>query len=715
MTDEDPGILIVDDRPDKLLALSTVLADVCRNIATADSGRAALKLLLERSFAVILLDVNMPGMDGFETASLIRQRQASESTPIIFITSFGDDMHISRGYSLGAVDYILAPVVPEVLRTKVSVFLELGRKTREVEQQARRLAQRAEQLHKLSQASLAIHSAISIESMLQVVTDTAREIIGANRSMAVTIWDEKWDRCKSTISLSPQWEARRTGLWSSRGRDLHSLWLALGRAGRKSASELQSHPAWQALGRALWDADDLPDWLAAPLSGRDGRDMGLLHVSSKFQGDFTPEDEAVLLQLAQMASIAIENTLNSEAREANRIKDEFLATLSHELRTPLTAMLGWTQLLRTGALGADETARGLEIIERNVLAQAKLIDDLLDVSRIITGKLRLNVRLLSLVSVVEAALDVVRPAAEAKGIQIETDLDPDAADLNGDPDRLQQVVWNLLVNAVKFSTTGAKVRVWLCRHAGRTRIGVSDNGEGIDRDILPHIFDRFRQADSSTRRAHGGLGLGLAIVRHVVELHGGTVLAESPGPGLGATFVVELPVAAAAVERPEPQPDAGAAPQVCSAPEELNLSDLHVLVVDDEPDGREMVAMVLSNHHAKVTTASSAREALALLLRSPPDVLVSDIGMPEQDGYDLIREVRRLSRAEVAQVPALALTAFAREEDRLQALAAGFQMHLSKPFAPGDLVAGVAMLAGRAARVPPNGNGSAATLRLMPA
>jgi signal transduction histidine kinase len=716
MSDEDPGILIVDDRPDKLLALSTALADVCRNIATADSGRTALKLLLEQSFAVILLDVNMPGMDGFETAGLIRQRKACESTPIIFITSFGDDMHVSRGYSLGAVDYILAPVVPEVLRTKVSVFLELGRKTREIEQQAARLAHRAEQLHKLSQASLAIHSAMSIDNMLQVITDTAREIIGTNLALAVTSWDEHWDRCKTTVSLSPRWEARRALLSPSRGSDLHSLWLALDRAGRLSGSQLRSHPACQALGRAFRELGEVPDWLAAPLTGRDGRDMGLIHVSGKFHGEFTPEDEAVLLQLAQMASIAIENTLNSEAREANRIKDEFLATLSHELRTPLTAMLGWTQLLRTGALGGDETARGLEIIERNVLAQAKLIDDLLDVSRIITGKLRLNMRPLSLISVIEAALDVVRPAADAKGIQIETALEPDAAHLNGDPDRLQQVVWNLLVNAVKFTATGGKVRVWLSRHESRAHIGVSDNGEGIDREILPHIFDRFRQADSSTRRAHGGLGLVLAIVRHVVELHGGSVWAESQGPGSGATFLVELPVVAAVSESPEARPGAPAPRQTSPTPAGFNLSDLRVLVVDDEPDGRETVAAVLSTYHAQVTTASSAREALALLIESPPDVLVSDIGMPEQDGYDLIREVRRLSRIEAAQIPAMALTAFAREEDRQQAIAAGFQMHVTKPIAPADLVAGVAKLAGRSA-VPPssNGNGSSGAHPLVTA
>lgn len=714
MSDEDPGILIVDDRPDKLLALSAALDDVCQHVVTADSGRTALKLLLERSFAVILLDVNMPGMDGFETASMIRQRKSSESTPIIFITSFGDDMHVSRGYSLGAVDYILAPVVPEVLRSKVSVFLELGRKTREIERQARRLQQRAEQLHKLSQASLVIHSAMSMDKMLEIITDTAREIIGAHRATAVTAWDENWARCKKTLSLSPQMEPRRPTLSASNGSELHSLWLALGRASRLTPHELQAQPAWQSLGRSLWDSCEAPDWLAAPLTGRDGRDMGLLHVCGKLHGDLTPEDEAILLQLAQMASIAIENTLNSEAREANRIKDEFLATLSHELRTPLTAMLGWTQLLRTGTLSSDESARGLEIIERNVLAQAKLIDDLLDVSRIITGKLRLSVRPLSLVSVIEAAIDVVRPAADAKGIQIEPSLDPAAGQVAGDPDRLQQVVWNLLVNAVKFTPAGGKVRVALSPHESRSRIEVSDNGEGIDPAILPHIFDRFRQADSSTRRSHGGLGLGLAIVRHVVELHGGTVRAQSSGLGGGSTFVVELPVAAVLAEGPEARPGAAAPRPSSGPPQNLDLSGIRVLVVDDEPDGRETIAKVLSTYHAEVATASSVREALELFAQSPPDVLVSDIGMPGEDGYDLVREVRRLSGPQGGQVPAMALTAFAREEDRLQAIAAGFQVHATKPIEPAELVAGVARLAGRGgAPVGVNGNGSAAAHPLV--
>lgn len=706
MPDSPPAILIVDDRRDKLLALSAALEGVCAQIATATSGREALKLLLKRDFAVILLDVNMPGMDGFETASLIRQRASSEATPIIFITSYGDDMHVSRGYSLGAVDYILAPVVPEVLRTKVSVFLDLDRKTREVERQAEGLRQRAEQLHKLSKASLAIHSAMSLEAMLQVITDTARDVTAGHRATAVTTWDENWSKCRRTLSLSPELEPRRAALAQSGGAELHALWQALDRASRLTAAQLQAHPVWPSLGRPLWDSLDTPDWLAAPLTGRDGRDMGLLHVCGKLRGDFTAEDEAVLLQLAQMASIAIENTLNSEAREANRIKDEFLATLSHELRTPLTAMLGWTQLLRCGTLDAEDTARGLDVIERNVLAQSKLIEDLLDVSRIITGKLKLNVQPVSPAAVIESAIDVVRPAANVKGIELLPIFDATIGQITGDPDRLQQVAWNLLINAVKYSAAGGQVRISLNRRGARVRLEVADDGEGIEAEFLPHIFDRFRQADSSTRRAHGGLGLGLAIVRHVVELHGGSVHAHSPGRGRGATFVVELPVAAPPSEAHSERP-AAVTPCASTAPAApIDLAGIRVLVVDDETDGRETIAKVLSFYHAEVATASSAREALAQLQTTLPDVLVSDIGMPELDGYDLIRAVRRLPVAQGGKVPALALTAFAREEDRLQALAAGFEVHTAKPIPPAELVAHVARLAGRGAPSPVADGGS---------
>ncbi len=329
----------------------------------------------------------MPAMDGFETASLIRQRQNTEHTPIIFVTSYPDDTHAARGYSIGAVDYILAPVDPEVLKTKVMVFVELFRKTAQVKHQADALARRAAQLHRLTQASLAINSALSLDQMLQVVSDLALDILNVDQAVAVAAPDQKWSAPRTAVSLSPEWteDGERPVL-----RDRTDLLKLL-----SSTHGIFRCPSPG--GPAAWEESLSPEarrrgWLASPLTGRDGRNMGLLHLLGKREGEFTAEDEAVLTQLAQMSSIAIENAMNAEAREANRMKDEFLTTLSHELRTPLSAILGWTRLLRADRRGPRRVMEGLEVIERNVMAQTKLIDDLLDVSRIITGKLRLQVQ-----------------------------------------------------------------------------------------------------------------------------------------------------------------------------------------------------------------------------------------------------------------------------------------------------------------------------------
>ncbi len=383
------------------------------------------------------------------------------------------------------------------------------------------------------------------------------------------------------------------------------------------------------------------------------------------------------------------------AEEANRLKDEFLATLGHELRSPLNAILGWVQMLRGGRLNPAAQVNALEVVERNARAQNRLIEDLLDVSRIITGKLRLDIQPVELTAVITAALDTVRPAAEAKNIDLAIVLDPKAATVSGDPNRLQQVVWNLLSNAVKFTPKGGRVQVELSRVGSQVEIIVTDSGAGIASAVLPHVFERFRQADSSTTRIHGGLGLGLAIVRQLTESHGGSVRVDSPGLGLGATFTVRLPVRAV---RHSEEEEAGVHPGVTSklpdADDLPRLDGVRVLVVDDEADNREMVKAVLEVCGAEVATAASAGEALALLGRVPFDVLVSDIGMPEEDGYSLIRQVRLLGTS-AAQTPAAALTAYARPEDRTRALLAGFQQHLSKPVEPSELTAVVASLARR--------------------
>jgi CheY-like chemotaxis protein/two-component sensor histidine kinase len=375
------------------------------------------------------------------------------------------------------------------------------------------------------------------------------------------------------------------------------------------------------------------------------------------------------------------------------LKDEFLATLSHELRSPLNAMLGWTRLLNSRKFDEATTARALQTIERSAKSQAQLVEDLLDVSRIIQGKLRLNTRPVELVSVIEAAIETVRPAAQAKEIGIQSVLDPAAGPVAGDSDRLQQVVWNLVSNAIKFTPKGGCVQVRLERVNSHVEITVTDTGQGIESEFVPYVFERFRQADSSSTRVYSGLGLGLAIVRHLVELHGGTVLAYSEGQGKGATFTVKLPLLSIIVAAApgEHSPCTIALSMAFNNPPALK--GVRVVIVDDEPDSRDLLVAALEQCEAKVFAFASASEALAAVSQLKPDVLVSDIGMPLEDGYSLIRKVRQLSAEQGGQIPAIALTAYARAEDRTRAIASGFQIHIAKPVEPTELATLVANLA----------------------
>jgi len=393
--------------------------------------------------------------------------------------------------------------------------------------------------------------------------------------------------------------------------------------------------------------------------------------------------------------LVLEQAARQQAEEANRMKDEFLATLSHELRTPLNAILGWVQVLRTGKLDEAAGARALETIERNSRAQAQLIADLLDVSRIITGKLRLDSKPVELHRIIDAALDSLRPAADAKGIQLSLSLAPLASPVLGDSDRLQQVIWNLLSNAIKFTPRGGQVEIRLRETGASAVLQVNDSGIGIRPDFLPYVFDRFRQAESTLTRSHGGLGLGLSIVRHLVELHGGTVEVESAGEGQGASFAVRLPLRAELAEGSPIDLGQASSSRVWSLPD--LLKDVRVLVVEDEADTRDLLVTALEQCGAQVAAFASVAEAIAELDRAVPDVLVSDIGVPYEDGYSLIRKVRERRAADGGNVPAAALTAYARAEDRLRALEAGFQTHLAKPVDPSEFVATVARLAGRRA------------------
>jgi len=551
------NILVVDDRDENLLALEAVLSDPGYRIVRARSGREALKEVLDQDFALILLDVQMPGVDGYETAVLIRERQRSRQTPIIFLTAndFGSQ-HVFRGYTVGAVDYLVKPVAPDVLRSKVAVFVELFNK-----QEALRIAQ---------------------EELESRVAERTRELASANVALSAEI------------------------------------------------------------------------------------------------------DERVRIEQDRVSLLRREQSARLEAEAANRLKDEFLATLSHELRTPLNAIMGWAHVLGQSAGDRPTVQRAAEVIRQNASAQAQLIEDILDVSRIVGGRLVLDARPVPMRRVIEDAIDALAPASAAKNIQIDRRL-LDGVEVFGDRDRLQQIVWNLVSNALKFTPKGGRVEVELTDEDGDAAVRVSDTGIGIPADVLPFVFDRFRQADSSMSRRHSGLGLGMAIVRHLVELHGGTVSAESEGAGKGATFWLRLPKGVGAVPTTEVV-EARSEPQHESQGDLEHLNGVHVLIVEDDTDSRNVLALLLQKLGALVEAVPSAREAVDRVTHRRPDVLVSDIGMPEEDGYSLIRRVREMPADAAKKLPAIALTAYARRQDADAAIGAGFDCHLPKPVTPADLI-----------------------------
>ena len=440
-------------------------------------------------------------------------------------------------------------------------------------------------------------------------------------------------------------------------------------------------------------------YLAVPVKVASGEVLGGLFFAHTQAGVFTQQHEQLATGIAAWASIALENArLYREAREADRLKDEFLAVLSHELRTPLNAILGYARLLRGGVLTDEKASRGLETLERNATSLTQIVEDVLDISRIVAGKIRLDVQPVEVSLVVHNAVATVQPAADAKGIRVQTIVDPRVGPVSGDPDRLQQVVWNLLSNAVKFTPKSGRVQVRVERVNSHIEIAVSDTGIGIRRDFLPYVFERFRQAEAGTTRKTGGLGLGLSIVRHIVEMHGGLVTAASDGEGQGATFRVRLPLM---IVHPEAVHETREHPRTEKRPPLADLGSLagvRVVAVDDEEDALGLLNVVLEAAGAEVVTLRSGAQALERIATVRPDALVVDLGMPDMDGFEFIRRVRASSDAAVRDIPAAALTAFARSEDRTKALQSGFEMHLAKPVDPGELVASVATLVRRATR-----------------
>jgi signal transduction histidine kinase/DNA-binding response OmpR family regulator len=677
-------ILVVDDRASQRLVVRSVLEDLC-TVVEAASGREALRCLLHREFAVILLDVHMPDIDGLETAGMIRRRPSSQHTPIIFITAGADDAQVLEAYSLGAVDFIFAPVQAQVLRSKVAVFLDLFRQREQVRRHAESMQRHALRLQQLTHAAIAIHASNSPEDLLKIIADAASSTVGALQIAVELEAPEQLDKpeqhgsgSRRSVLLRPEGSA----LGTLTNRALMGTTPQTVRIGR---DELLGHPYSGAENND--GALPLRGWLAVPLLSREGILLGWIQLSDKPEGDFTEEDEAVVLQLARMASIAAENTLLKGVREASQLKDQFLATLSHELRTPLQSIVTWASMLREPDAEPELLARGLDVIARSASAQTRLIDDLLDVSRILRGMLVLETRPLRLRDVIHSALEEFRPLAQRKRIALESQSEADPT-VPGDGVRLRQVLGNLLSNAIKFTPDGGRVALRLEEDKSQALITLCDTGIGIARELLPQLFERFRQGDSAPTRSHGGLGIGLAIVRHLVELHGGSVTAQSEGPGCGSTFSLSLPLAR------EDAPALLGRPLLSdSRSSELRLDGLRVLLVDDDDDTRESLVFSLTQYGAELLAAASAQQALELLDRGEPQLLLADLAMPGEDGFSLIRKIRARSPERLGRIPAGALSAYARPEERARALLAGFDLHVPKPVSPAELAAAVLELA----------------------
>ncbi len=796
-------MLIVDDRPENLIALETVLEPLGLDVVKAGSGRQALKNLLEREFAVILLDVLMPDMDGFATAELIRERAKTRHIPIIFLTAVShQDEYVSRGYALGAVDYMPKPFHPEILRAKVAVFVELFRanarllrQSEQLQENERRERERA--LDELRTLGEKRYQRLA-ESMPQIVWTATPDGVAtyANRrwfeytgaphdKLEPDLWGSVL-HLDDVSQVQAAWRAARTGEaeleigarfrrhdgvyrwhlvraapaldargelveWIGTATDIddrtraedglrfladastqlgesfeyrRTLTEVCGLTARALADwcviDLRAHakaPAWLCVAGTDWqrtesarrfvtneaphlspifrheasaearmemretdpcDGRPLTSVMRVPITVR-GEPIGSLRLAHSTSGrQFDALDRALAEDLSRRIAASIENARLYEVAQAERTaleaaartKDEFLAVLSHELRSPLHTTLGWAQMLRTGNLEPQTFEVALETIERSARAQVRLVDDLLDVSSIVTGKLRLKVGPVDLADIVHASVESVQPAVAAKNITLTLDMPERRVSMRGDQGRLQQVAWNLLSNAIKFTPKNGHIDVRLHVDGDLVRFVVKDDGAGIDADFLPFVFDRFRQANSSATRTFGGLGLGLSIVRNLVELHGGRCWAESEGTGRGTTVSIELPVAPTGVRAVTPLTGETTTPA---------LEGLRVVVVDDLAESRALFQIALERVGARVRTASTVAEAAELVENETPDVLVSDIGLPGESGYDLIKRLRKSDDTTIKRLPAIALTAYASEADRKACLDAGFDKHLPKP------------------------------------
>lgn len=670
-----------------ILTRARFICETCTDIKSLCQG-------IQEGAGLALLTAEALSQAGMrEIAATLAGQPAWSDFPLLILVSPADADLATRSFEpLGPRAHITLIDRPIHVRTLLStaraalrsrlrqyeirdLVSELEARVRERDELIARERAHAERLAGLTEASLSIASALSRDDVLQLITDEAKKVLSAD--VAVTTMTETRNRSARQIrSSSSQSEhseiaqllsdAASRLLVSSPPSSTQTMRLALG----------DSNSAGAPLDRRLAGA------IVAPLLERDGRTVGTIAIAVTPGKSFRPEDETVLTQLAHMASAAIQNArLYSEAQDANRAKDDFLATLAHELRTPMTGILGWIQMLKMEGYQAEDAATAIEMIESSTRVQARLVEDLLDVSRIIAGKLRIDYAPVELGPVVETVVELFRSRAEEAGLTLESQTEEVPLSVSGDETRLHQIIWNLLSNAIKFTPRGGRVAIELRQVDSEALIRVTDSGLGIAPEFLPHVFERFRQADNTTTRQQAGLGLGLAIVRHLVELHSGTVSVESEGPGKGTRFTIRLPVLAV---RPERQDEA--------ATDSPDLHGMKIIVVDDDPAAARLISSVLEGFGASVRSSTSVAAAVKMLRQSPADVIVSDIAMPGEDGYALMRRLRDLQPELGHEVRTVALTGYGRPDDRRRILSSGFQQYIQKPVQPVELARAIAAL-----------------------
>ncbi|MEO7098411.1 MAG: response regulator [Luteolibacter sp.] len=665
---EKASILIVDDRSDKLLAMQTMLDGLDENLVCVRSGNEALRQLLKQDFAVILLDVNMPDMDGFETAALIRKRQRSETTPIIFISAVNDaETHVSQGYSLGAVDYILTPVIPEILRAKIAVFVDLFRKTEKVkrqaeehtrfvqEQAARVEAEAArERLAFLAEAGRVLSGSLDHE---QIFENLSRLIVPGFSDFCLIHRVDEAGLLHPSGAVDDEGRTMAARVFDAKRPELRNNIDAV------TVGELFPDGDWEDL-----KSDGVYHSLAVPIATRDSI-MGIISMVRTDAADpYTAAQLSLAEELAQRAALALENAslflaahrARDEAEAANKAKDRFLAMLSHELRTPLTPVITSILNLEADETLAPDTRKALLVMRRNVELEARLIDDLLDLTRVGTGQIHLGREVVNAHSLLQNALEICRPDIEAKSLSLNVHLQATEIFVEGDPARLQQIFWNLIRNATKFTNTGG-IRVSTRSDHGRFHIEVSDTGAGMEPELLKRIFLPFEQGE---RGLFGGLGLGLTITKALVDLHEGQIHVNSAGKYQGATFLLDFPLSAAPITQALD----------CTVPPAANHVPLRILLVEDHADTNEALRMMLEMRGYSVLSALNVKSALELAAVNEIDVLISDLGLPDGNAGEAMALVAKRYAA-----PGIALSGYGMEEDQKRSREYGFRYHLVKP------------------------------------